>query len=86
MNRMSAIAATALVLCAFAGSAPAADPLPKRAVTALGVAIAAQGDAALLQIRREIRQSAIAAMKPFLPDMAKAPEQPKPAATPVAQR
>jgi hypothetical protein len=86
MNRMSAIAATALVLCAFTGSASAADPQTKRAVTALGMAIAAQGDAALVQIRRELRESALAAMKPFLTEVVKAPEPQQLAATPAAQR
>ena len=89
MNRIAAvIAATALVLSAPASTqAVAADSLPTRAVSALGVAIAVQGDAALLQIRREIRESAIEAVKPFMPDVQKvSDQQPPQAERPVAQR
>jgi hypothetical protein len=82
----TAVLAAVLVLGSFASTADAADSLPARAVSALGVAIAVQGDAALLQIRREIRETAIDAVKPFLPDVQKVVEQQPPAATPVAQR
>jgi hypothetical protein len=82
----TAVLAAVLVLGSFAGTAEAADSLPARAINALGVAIAVQGDAALLQIRREIRETAIDAVKPFLPDVQKVVEQQPPAGTPVAQR
>ena len=86
MNRTSALAiATALALCAFAGTA-SAESLPTRAVTAIGAVIAAQGDAALVQIGREITESALDAVQPFLPEPAQAPEPAQPAETPVAQR
>lgn len=86
MNRTSTLAAAALVLCAFSGTASAADSGPGRAMTALSVVIANQGNAALVQIRRELAESALDAMKPFLPQAEKAPESPQPARTPVAQR
>jgi hypothetical protein len=87
MNRTSALAAaTALALCAFAGAASAAESLPSRAVGAIGAVIAAQGDDALIQIGREFKESALEAMKPFLPEPAQAPEPAQPAETPVAQR
>ena len=66
MNRKSAIAALALVLCSLTSSAPAADSLSSRAMIAVGAVIARQGDAALVQIRRELAESAREAMKPFL--------------------
>ncbi len=87
MNRTSTLAAvTALALCAFAGTAAAAESLPSRAVGAIGAVIAAQGDAALLEISREFKESALEAMKPFLPEPAQATDNAQPAETPVAQR
>jgi hypothetical protein len=87
MNRTSTLAAaTALALCAFAGTASAAESLPTRAVGAIGAVIAAQGDAAIIQIGIEFTQSALEAMKPFLPEPAPATDTAQPAATPVAQR
>ncbi|MGH8482191.1 MAG: hypothetical protein ACRES8_07010 [Nevskiaceae bacterium] len=85
MNRTSSLAA-ALVLSTLAGTASASDSLPSRAVSAVGIVIASQGNAALVQIRRELGESARDAMKPFLPAPQKAPEQPQPATPPVAQR
>ena len=84
MNRLTL--AAALVLCSLAIPASASDSLSSRAVTALGAAIASQGDAALVQIRRELQASAREALKPFLPEAKKSPAQPHPAETPVAQR
>jgi hypothetical protein len=87
MNRKATLTALALALCSLTGTASANDGLPTRAVNALGAAVAAQGNAALVQIRRELKESALEAMKPFLPDADKAPEQqPQPASTPTAQR
>ncbi|MGH8441449.1 MAG: hypothetical protein ACRETF_00945 [Nevskiaceae bacterium] len=66
MNK-STLTAAALALCAFTGTATA-DSLPSRAVSALGSAIAAQGNAALIQIRKEVKASALQAIKPLLPE------------------
>ena len=85
MNRIAAITAFALALGTFAQDASANESLSTRAVNAIGIVIAAQGDAALVQIGRELKESALDAMKPFLPDPAQAPEHPQPAETPVAQ-
>jgi hypothetical protein len=74
VNRTCSLATAALVLCTLTGSATATDSLSSRAVSAIGAAIASQGDAALAQIRREIAESAREVMKPFLPAPQKAPE------------
>ena len=84
----STFAAAALVLCTFTGTA-AADSLQSRAVVSLSQAIAAQGNLALIQIRREIKQSALKTIEPFLPapdDSKDSSDDDKPAKTPVAQR
>jgi parvulin-like peptidyl-prolyl isomerase len=85
MSRKVTLAAAALVLSTFSGLA-SADSLSTRAAGTLGAVIASQGNAALVQIKRELRESARQAMKPFLPDVAPAPEPAPPAQTPVAQR
>jgi len=82
----STLAAAALALVAFTGTASAEDTLSTRAMNALGVAIASQGDAALLQVRQELQQSALEAMKPFLPQPEQAHNPQLPAETSVAQR
>ena len=84
MAHKATLAATVLFLGTFSGLA-SADSLASRAANALSVVIASQGDAALVQIRRELKESALEAMKPFLPE-APAPEPQTPAETPVAQR
>ncbi len=84
MSRLTLAAAIAMFSLAIPASA--SDSLSSRSVTALGVAIASQGDAALAQIRRELQQSARDTLKPFLPEARKAPPHPQPAETPVAQR
>jgi hypothetical protein len=81
----SALTAAALALCTFTGTASAHDTLTARAVNALSIAIAGQGDAALSQIRKELKQSAIEAFKPFLPKSEKVPAE-QPAETPVARK
>jgi parvulin-like peptidyl-prolyl isomerase len=82
---MNKISLAALALLGLTGTASASDALPSRAVAAFGVALASQGDAALTQIRRELTQSALEAMKPFPPAPQKAPEQPPLAVPPAAQ-
>jgi len=83
----STLAAVALALCSFTGTASANDILQSRAISALGDAIASQGNAALIQIRQEIRQTALDAVKPFLPAPAKASQpQNKPAEAPTVRR
>ena len=66
MNK-SFLAVAALTLCSVTGSAGAGNPLSTRAVSALGIAIASQGNAALIQIRRELQDSALKTIEPFLP-------------------
>jgi hypothetical protein len=85
MSHKATLAAAALVLSTFSGLA-SADSLSTRAVGTLGNVIASQGNAALVQIKRELKESALQAMKPFLPDFAPAPSPAPPAKTPVAQR
>ncbi|MGQ0585822.1 MAG: hypothetical protein ACT4PK_01280 [Gammaproteobacteria bacterium] len=88
MNK-STVAIATLALCAFTGTATA-DSLSSRAATTLGAVIAAQGNAALVQIRKEIAVSALTAVKPLLPEaqQEQARKQPakkhlRPAATPI---
>ena len=76
----STLTAAALVLCTFSGAAIPAEGLPSRAVVVLGQAIAAQGNVALAQIRRELQQSALKTIEPFLPSAAAADESDKSAA------
>ena len=71
------IAATlaALSFAAVAGPASAAESLPARAATALGYVIAAQGDAALEQIRAEIKDN-LQKLTPYLPQRSDAAAPP----------
>ena len=87
MNR-TALAAAALALCAVTGNAAAADrtELVTTMMTAAGHAIAAQGNAALVQIRKELKQSALASIKPYLPAPQKDAQPRKQDETPSAQR
>lgn len=85
MSHKTTLAAAALVLSAFSGLASADSPSTRAAAT-LGSVIASQGNAALVQIKRELKESALQAMKPFLPAFAPANEPAQPAKTPVAQR
>jgi hypothetical protein len=62
----SIFVAAALALSTIPGSA-GADTLPTRAASALGIVIATQGNAALVQIRRELQQSALRTIESFLP-------------------
>ena len=73
MDKSTFAAAAALALCTFTGTASANDTLQSRAMSALGTAIASQGNAALLQIRQELKESATEVMRPFLPASAKVP-------------
>ena len=65
MNKVI-FAAAALALSTVSGSA-GADTLPTRAASALGMVIATQGNAALIQIRREMKDSALKTIESFLP-------------------
>jgi hypothetical protein len=80
MTKLSVPAALALTLAV--GPAHADDGMAARAVSALGAAIASQGNAALLQIRAELRERLLESLRPQLP--APAPETPTPAAAPAA--
>ena len=70
MNRNRTLAAAALALCAFTGPASAVErptELMTATMVAVGHAIASQGNAALIQIRKELKQSALESIKPYLP-------------------
>jgi hypothetical protein len=68
MNRKSVILATALVACtAMVPASAATESLPERAVNALGAVIANQGNLALLEIRRELKETLLQQFKPLLP-------------------
>ena len=76
MNRIATVAA-ALALCAFTGTASANErPTELMAATmkAVGHAIANQGNAALIQIRNELKDSAIEHIRQYM-------TLPKPVAT-----
>jgi hypothetical protein len=68
MNR-TALAAAALILASFAGPASATDrqELVASTMHAVGRAIASQGNAALKQIREELRRDLADSLKPLLP-------------------
>lgn len=73
--------ATAVLLAAAlfqAGPAAAQDSLPARAFSALGHAIAQQGNQALRDIRDEMRERLLRDLKPVLPQPAPA-SRPQPA-------
>ena len=86
MKRTIATVAAALVLGTLSGSTAAAESIPARAVSALGIVIATQGDAALLKIRDEIADSARQVVKPFLPAPVSTPDPLQPASTPTAKQ
>ena len=95
MTKSAIAAAAILVLCSFTGTA-SADSLQSRVMLTLGQAIAAQGNAALVQIRRDLKDSALKTIEPFLPPASDAVESgpsgesestaEAPAPTPLAQR
>lgn len=68
--------AAALTALSFCASVNAEESLPERAVEALGTVIASQGNAALLEIRRELKDTLLQQLKPFLPPPAAAPARP----------
>lgn len=78
------IGAALLALSSGAVTAPAAaqDNLPQ-AAAAVGHAIAAQGNAALIEIRREIGERLLQQIKPILPKPATETSRPVPAPTPA---
>ena len=85
MNRKSALLAAALVACTSMVPASAAtETLPERAVNALGAVIASQGNAALIQIRRELKDTLLQQIKPLLPKPSEAAPA-APANTPVGR-
>ncbi|MDP9140964.1 MAG: hypothetical protein M3O62_09255 [Pseudomonadota bacterium] len=60
-------AAILTALLGFQGAAHAQDSLTQRVVTGVGHVIAAQGNAALVQIRAELGETIEQALKPLLP-------------------
>lgn len=85
MNKNIRIQVGAALLALSFGAAPAAaqDSLP-HAAAAVGHAIAAQGNAALIEIRREIGERLLQQIKPILPKPATETSRPVPAPTPAA--
>lgn len=65
--KKSIAAAIVLGLATFSGSAAANDDLRTRLMVSAGAAIAAQGNAALAQIREELKDSLMDQIKPYLP-------------------
>jgi len=63
------IGAVLTALCLAGASLPAAaqDSMPARAINALGLAIKSQGDAALVQIRQELKETLRDHIQPLLP-------------------
>lgn len=61
----AALAATALL--GISATAQADDSLTHRVATGVGQVIAAQGNAALIQIREELQQRLIETVSPLLP-------------------
>lgn len=70
MSRFVKIHAGILALGLGAVAAPAAaqESLPARAVALLGEAIAAQGNAALVQLRDELKRDLLKHIQPYLPE------------------
>ena len=68
--------AAALAALCFSTGANAGESLPERAVEALGAVIASQGNAALLEIRQELKDTLLEQLKPLLPRPAIAPIRP----------
>lgn len=81
------IGATLTALCLAGASLPAAaqENLPARAINALGLAIKSQGDAALVTIREELKDTLLDHIKPYLPKP-EAPADPKSARTDGARQ
>jgi len=69
MNKFHA-AALVLGFAAFAGPAAAEESLSARAVSAVGAVIASQGNAALVQIRQDLKDTLIDQLRPYLPQPA----------------
>jgi hypothetical protein len=69
----------ALACATIAAPAAASDGLAARAANAVGAAIAAQGDAALAEIKREMKDTLLEKVRPLLP----APAPPAPAPAPA---
>ena len=74
MNKSMQIAATliALSLGTATTAVNAEEGLAIRAAYAVGAMIAAQGNAALVEIRREVKETLIQQLKPYLPNPAPA--------------
>jgi hypothetical protein len=73
------VKAAALLALTFAACSPAhaEESMVARAASAVGMVIAAQGNAALVQIRHDVKDSLAEKLKPFLPQAA--PAKPVPA-------
>lgn len=69
MNKSTKLSIAALALCLAGASAPASadDSLRDRTVAALSNAIADQGNAALVEIRDELKRDLLKTLAPLLP-------------------
>lgn len=76
-NTRIGAALVALSFSAFAGTAAADEGIATRTAVAVGHIIAAQGNAALVEIRRELKDALLEQVKPLLP-------KPAPEAQPAA--
>jgi hypothetical protein len=79
MNRTATLAAAALALCAVTGSTSAGErpnELVHATMRVVGHAIASQGNAALIQIRQELKQSALESIRQYLLPAPAAPAAP----------
>ncbi|MGH8629494.1 MAG: hypothetical protein ACREU7_01845 [Burkholderiales bacterium] len=81
------LAAAAALSCALASApAVASDSLPQRAAMALGAAIASQGNAALAQIRQELKENLLERIAPLLPKPSDTTPVQQPGGTPDSKR
>jgi hypothetical protein len=77
-NTLKAVLA-ATVLLGISATAHAEESLSHRVATGVGQVIAAQGNAALIQIREELQERLIYTMSPLLPPHPELAGQPAPA-------
>jgi len=80
MNIRNALAAALIATTALGASTAAQaqeQAVASRVVVGLGAWIAAQGNAALAEVREDLKQDLREAMKPLLPESAPAPEAPQ---------
>lgn len=78
MKHRSYIALIAILLTATQPAMASEQSLPMRAASGLGAFIASQGNAALTEIRDEVRKDLLERLKPYLPKRGETvPEKPQ---------